>query len=760
VTPLDLALRYVARGWNPLPIPHRMKKPVDQGWQHRVITEANAATYFSGERQNVGVILGPTSRGLTDLDLDCAEAIEIASAVLPPTNSIFGRASKRNSHRLYYSTLAPKLGKATLQFKDPTNSKVTLLEVRVGGDTGAQTVFPGSVHESGEPIKWEEDNEPAHVDDDELLRLAKLLAALCLLARHWPSKPGKNESGGRHDEALTVGGFLARCGFKPAFVKTYVEFVARAAKDEEVRDRMRAAQDAAVAFQKDEKTRDYPALEELFGEKIAKTAAEWLDYQGSRDGVCAGVRHQAEHSGQADKTDWRTGLICTKTGIPKSLLANAIIALRGAESWQSVLAFDVFAHQTMLKSAPPWVQAAGADKFEPRAWTDQDDIAAAHWLQTEEAIAVTPAVTAQAVELVARDCSCHPVQDYLRGLEHDGTPRLDTMLATYFGADQSEYTRLVGRMMMISAVARIFNPGCKVDTVPILEGPQGLKKSTAIKTLFAPWFTDDIEQFGSKDASMQCAGVWCVEVGELDAMSTAETSKIKAFISRTDDRFRPPYGRRVIEQKRSCIFIGTTNENGYLKDPTGARRFLPVKVTGIHISGLRRDRDMLWAEARAAFEAGEPWWFTDDATGNAAAAMAKDEQEARYRGDPWERLIADWLDSRVHQPKESPAYQVTIELVFRHAIGIHEASWDQVAMNRVARCMRRLGWERKQVTVTAQGETKRVWMYVRQPTEMELGLDIYAKSNVTTLRRPAPVAADAVVTQESAVPQAQSPLHQ
>jgi predicted P-loop ATPase len=471
--------------------------------------------------------------------------------------------------------------------------------------------------------------------------------------------------------------------------------------------------------------------------------------------------------------DWRAALILAKNGTPKPLFANAVIALRGAQCWQGALAFDEFAHQTMLVDVLPWQPFIDAANFQPRPWTEQDDLAATHWLQTTEGIAVTPAVTAQAVELVARDRSYHPVQDYLLSLQHDRQYRLDTMLSIYFGAEQSEYTKLVGRNMMIGAVARIFEPGCKVDTVLTVEGPQGLRKSTSIKTLFYPWFSDDLEEFGSKDASMQCAGVWCIEVGELDAMSKAEVSKIKAFISRTDDRFRPPYGRRVIERPRGCIFIGTTNESGYLKDATGARRFLPVKATKIDIEGLQADRDMLWAEARELYEAGVPWWFTDATkTGKAAASIATDEQEARYQPDAWERLIADYLESRLHQPPHNPAYRVSVELVFRDAIGLDAVKWDQTAMNRVARCLKRLGWDRKQVNIkdVVQGKekTKRTWMYVRPPTDEEAEQDARQKeideakkaaeaepnSNITTLKRPAPVVADAVVTQETAAPQA------
>jgi hypothetical protein len=277
---LAIALSYLKRNWHPVPISYRNKKPVGTGWQNRVITEANVGRFFSDKPQNVGVQLGSKSGGLTDIDVDCAEAIEIAAAILPPTKAIFGRASKRHSHWLYATTLAAKVEKASIPLKDPITNGM-MLEVRIGGgDKGAQTVFPGSTHESGEPIKWEEDGVPAQVDDDELLRRAEQLGALSLLARYWPPKPKPGESGGRHDAALTVGGFLARCGFKPPHIKLCVEWIARAAQDEEWRDRIQAAHDAALAYEKGEKTRGYPALKETFGKPVADKIAEWLHYSG------------------------------------------------------------------------------------------------------------------------------------------------------------------------------------------------------------------------------------------------------------------------------------------------------------------------------------------------------------------------------------------------------------------------------------------------------------------------------------------------
>src|SRR5262249_4338519 len=161
--------------------------------------------------------------------------------------------------------------------------------------------------------------------------------------------------------------------------------------------------------------------------------------------------------------------------------------------------------------------------------------------------------------------------------------------------------------------------------------------STAVKTLFQPWFSDELADLGSKDAAMQTRGVWGVEVSELDAMSRSEISRIKAFISRTTDRFRPPYASRIIESPRTCVFWGTTNADGYLKDETGGR-FLPIKVGRISIERLQQDRDQLWAEAVEIYLEGNPWWITD----KQVLADAERHQRDRYIGDPWEGLVGSF----------------------------------------------------------------------------------------------------------------------
>jgi hypothetical protein len=184
---------------------------------------------------------------------------------------------------------------------------------------------------------------------------------------------------------------------------------------------------------------------------------------------------------RSEPEPWRHNLITSATGAPKPLLANAITALRDAPTWQWVLSFDAFAFEAVVDGAPPW--DVGSPEWIPRAWSPHDDLLVTEWLQ-RRGVGVTVAVAAQAVETVARDRSFHPVQDYMNSLQHDGKARLGFWPSTCLGAEQSAYNEAVGRAMLVAAVARIFNSGCKVDNVPILERVQGTRKSTAVKALF------------------------------------------------------------------------------------------------------------------------------------------------------------------------------------------------------------------------------------------------------------------------------------
>jgi predicted P-loop ATPase len=384
---------------------------------------------------------------------------------------------------------------------------------------------------------------------------------------------------------------------------------------------------------------------------------------------------------------WRHQLIFTRSGNPKGLLANAITALRDAPAWANILWFDAFHQRTVLRGRAPWMATSVEE-----AWTGAHDVLTANWLQHED-IHISPDVACQAVEAVAREQRFHPVLDYLARCRWDGEPRLDLWAINFLGAEHTPFVRAASSRWMISAIARVQEPGCKADCALILEGRQGLLKSTALKTLAHPWFTDEIADFGTKDAALQLAGAWIIELPELDSISRTDVSRTKAFMSRTTDRFRPPYGRRPIEQPRQCVFAGTVNENEYLRDETGGRRWWPIACSCIDIDGLGVARDQLWAEARDRYAAGEPWWLDTDELNCSASA----EQIARYRADPWQEVIGDHVATL-----SSVSVGETLEF-----LGIADKDKTQTHANRVSACLKALGWKRKQFRIGGRQQ----WRY-------------------------------------------------
>ncbi len=270
LTPLEIATGYLARGWNPVPVHYRKKNPIENEWQKLIITESNIATYFNGAKLNVGVQLGPNSNGLTDIDLDCDEAIHLAHHFLPKTPAMFGRKSKPTSHLLYTIDDAPA-DKAVLKLTDKIGKDAKgVVELRMGsGSKGAQTVFPGSTHDSGEIIEWVRDETPTHSDYATLKLAITKIAVGTILRRNWPGRSG-------HNAALALGGFLARAGWSPDEIEKFVHAIAPDKKWKD--DSSRTAKDSAEAFARGENVQGFPGLQDQFGEEPAKAIAKILGY--------------------------------------------------------------------------------------------------------------------------------------------------------------------------------------------------------------------------------------------------------------------------------------------------------------------------------------------------------------------------------------------------------------------------------------------------------------------------------------------------
>lgn len=411
---------------------------------------------------------------------------------------------------------------------------------------------------------------------------------------------------------------------------------------------------------------------------------------------------KAQKSGAGGATPaWASQLRRDLYEQPERNEANVITALSNDRAFAGAIVFDEFRQECMVMKPLPWSRRESV----PRPWTDVDDIRGAEWLQ-RIGINVTPALVSRSIQAVASDIKIHPVRDYLASLRWDGISRLETWVLDFLGAEDTKLNRTFGALWMISAVARVMKPGTKCDHMLILEGPQGAKKSTALKTLVgAEFFTDELSEVGSKDAAMQVRGVWVIEIAELDAFSRAEVNRIKAFLTRTTDRFRPPYGRYVVSVERQCVFAGTVNHETYLRDETGNRRFWPVRCGEIDNDGLRLARDQLWAEAVERFKAGAIWWLTD----TELIGAAREEQDARREPDAWDEKITSWLLYDGNIKRFEAIRDVSISEILQHAIVLEPGRWTRGDQMRVAAYLKRGHWER----YYSGSGVHRIWRYRR-----------------------------------------------
>lgn len=330
---------------------------------------------------------------------------------------------------------------------------------------------------------------------------------------------------------------------------------------------------------------------------------------------------------EEDDDLWRSELVMKHKSNGDSEVAcratNLILILNNAKEFKGRIALNTFSGQIAVDAKDVIESTAIKLKAEIERSYIQEKVS------TNEVI--------EAMHVVAENNEFHPVRDYLNSLKWDGVKRIceEDGLLLALGCPNDDYFKQALRYFFISAVKRIFHPACKVDMMLILESAQGLRKSTFFKILFGEWYAEVTSSLNDKDFFMGLRGVWGADFGELDQFSKADSTRIKQILTMVDDHYRPAYARLAQKFPRQCVFIGGTNRDDWQKDETGGRRFLPIRITEvIETDWVEKNRDQLWAEAVHLMNTVDKWWDVSNAT---------EHQAARYVGDSWDEIIANYL---------------------------------------------------------------------------------------------------------------------
>lgn len=374
-------------------------------------------------------------------------------------------------------------------------------------------------------------------------------------------------------------------------------------------------------------TKDSQTKKHIAEEKLAEAKFEFAE--------------DVELSEEEQDNSWTSELTVNTKGEYENSANNLNIIFQFDPFLKNAFKLNTFDNKRYVTKTLPWRKI---DDVEPLRDVDYSGVR--NYIECIYGIVSSQKVD-DALALEIEKKKFHPIVNYIKSLQWDGTPRVNTLLIDYFGAEDNAYTRAAIRKMLCAAVTRVFHPGTKFDTALILVGPQATYKSTFVKKLGKNWFSDTFTTVQGKESFEQIQGAWLVEIAELSGLKKAEVETIKHYISKCEDSFRPAYGRTIETYKRQCVFFGTTNSKDFLRDPTGNRRFLPIDVRPEYATKnvaqelTEEEVDQVWAEAYEMYKQGESLYMTGEED-----IIAKIEQHKHSEQDERKGIIEEYLNAK------------------------------------------------------------------------------------------------------------------